>query len=608
MAERLRYNAPSVFSDRAPQVNYDNGTVALMDQLSGAFLDVAQKAHRAELESNVAQAKVDGALAGSRDGMNFRPSKGRGIVHRTYNDSGIQSATVKMSLKSREAISRIAVMNPGNPFAQKQAMESWADGFAQELPQEMIAPFRNTFDQLAAAQLTAANKELGDIRQSEAVASFNDFEASIINSVELYAPKMFLPGAVGTDASKAIETLRKNYVELLAQNGPGVGYTVQGYEVPPAAGRSDAFSVEEIGKKIEEFDKMVLGSAVKGDFLRELEAGRGVGSYFNFVKGTTALTMVGEDGTVTQVPVDNLLTMDDKQEIASYMRTHISTLNSIEAAQDRKIDRAKEKYNEAILDQATQAAFSTEQQADGSEVVVGNADVLRMHYLNAINDQTGMVSLETIEGLQSLMETVGSGEIADPQTISETNLKIINRNIAKISELPTQGLGDEARGEAVQMIRKINSGQHWSNSQRYTSMLTLGKAALAPEAATGFNLFSDPNSASAADFAEFQESLMSEILAAEKLGILPADINALPTKEEFDIQGRARELIKEIKERRAEGEKDPEIDALNSQIKNFNDILNNPDTPDDEAKRVRNELKRVMDQKTKLQSSRLGLD
>ena len=238
MAERLRYNAPSVFTERAPQINYDDGTVDYMNQLSGAFLDVAQKAHRAQLESEVADAQKQGALAGSVEGMNFRPSKRKGIVHRTYNDAGIQAATVKMSLKSQEAIQRIAYENPGNPDAQRVKMQTWADSFAENLPDEMIAPFRGTFDQYAAAQLTSANKEMSDIRQSEAVASFNDFESQITNSIELFAPKMFQAGEVGTDAAKAVETLRKNYLELLANNGPGVEYSVGGYRVPAASGRS----------------------------------------------------------------------------------------------------------------------------------------------------------------------------------------------------------------------------------------------------------------------------------------------------------------------------------------------------------------------------------
>lgn len=74
--------------------------------------------------------------------MNFRPSKRKGIVHRTYNDAGIQAATVKMSLKSQEAIQRIAYENPGNPDAQRVKMQTWADSFAENLPDEMIAPFR----------------------------------------------------------------------------------------------------------------------------------------------------------------------------------------------------------------------------------------------------------------------------------------------------------------------------------------------------------------------------------------------------------------------------------------------------------------------------------
>lgn len=443
---------------------------------------------------------------------------------------------------------------------------------------------------------------MSDIRQSEAVASFNDFESQITNSIELFAPKMFQAGEVGTDAAKAVETLRKNYLELLANNGPGVEYSVGGYRVPAASGRSGAFSVEEIGAKIKEFDKMVLGSAVKGDFLRELEAGRGVASYFNFVKGNTALTTVGEDGSIEQMKVDDMLELEDKEKLASFMRTHISTLNSFEDAEDKKADRARDQYNEAVLDQALQSAFTVEKTADGKEIVRGNPDALRLNYLNAVNDQSGLVRLETIESLQSLMETVGTGDIADPQIISGTKLAILNREINSVPNLPDSGLGDKARGEMVQLIRQINNGQHWSNSQRYTTSLQLGKAALAPEAATGFTLFSDPSKESAADYAEFQERLMNDIIAAEQAGTLPVDINAMPGKDEFDIQSRAREIIKEIKERRAAGDIDPEIQALNEQIKAQNDILNNPDAGDAEAKKARDELKRLMDEKTRIQS------
>lgn len=603
MADRLQYQAPSVFTERKAEVSYDDGTVDFMNQLSGAFLDVAQKAHRNQLESEIEMAKQDGILHGSQEGMRFKPSRRKGIVHRQYNASGIQAATVKMSLNSQEAIQRISMSNPGNPFAQKQAFEAWADKFATELPDEMVGPFRQSFDQLSSAQLTKANAELGDIRQSEAVALFNNLETTFTNSLESYAPRMFESGEVGEDAAKAVETLRKNYIEMLAQNGPGAEYSVGGYRIPAGEGRSGAFSVEEIGKKIEEFDKQVLGSAVKGNFLKELEAGRGVAGYFNFVKGNTALTTVGADGAITQMSVDNVLDIEEKEKIASFMRTHISTLNSIEAAEDTKADRARNKYNENILDVALQSAFSTEKQSDGSEIVVGNPDQLRLQYLNAVNDQTGLVRLETIETLQSLMETVGTGDIADPSIVSSTKLSIIERDIKSVSELPKAGLGDKARGEMVELTRKINSGQHWSNSQRYTTMIDLGKSALAPEAATGFTLFSDPNKESSADFAEFKETLMNEILGAEQAGTLPSDINALPGKDEFDIQGRAKEIIKEIKERRAVGDQDPELMAINDQIKAQNDIINNVETSDGEAKKARDELKRLIDEKARIQTN-----
>ena len=138
MVERIRYEAPSVFTERSANVSYDDGTVGFMSQLSGAFLDVANKAHQNELKKNIEMAQRDGALHGIDQGGGFKPAKGRGIVHKAYNDSGVQAATVKMSSRSQQAIQRIAMENPGNPAAQAASMEKWADAFASELPDEMI--------------------------------------------------------------------------------------------------------------------------------------------------------------------------------------------------------------------------------------------------------------------------------------------------------------------------------------------------------------------------------------------------------------------------------------------------------------------------------------
>ncbi len=603
MVERLQYQSPNIYSERIPSVNYDDGTASFMNQLSGAFLDVAQKAHQAQLKSEVEAAQKDGALHGTMQGASFRPSQRKGLVHRAYNDSGIQAATVKMSMSSQQAIQRIAMANPGNPFAQGQAFEAWADKFATDLPDEMVLPFRENFQQLSMAQLTKSNSELGKIRQSEAVANFNDLETTFTNSIENFAPRMFEAGDVGVDSAQAIETLRKNYIEMLAQNGPGAEYSVGGYRIPAGEGRSNAFSIEEIGAKLQEFDKQVLSSAVKGNFLTELEAGRGVASYFNFVKGNTALTAVDGGGEIRQMSVSDMLDNEEQEGLASFMRTHISTLNSIEAAEDKKADRARNQYNENILDVALQTAFSVQKQSDGSEIVVGNPDALRLQYLEAVNDQTGLVRKSTVDELQSLMETVGTGDIADPSIVSSTKLAIIEGNIRSASDLPPSGLGDKARGEMVQLTRKINSGNHWSNSKRYSTMIDLGKSALAPEAATGFSLFSDPNSESAADFAEFKETLMNDILSAEVAGTLPGDINALPIQGEFDIQGRAKEIIADIKERREVGKSDPALTALESQIKIQQDILNNTDVSKGEAKKARDEMKRLIDERARLQSN-----
>lgn len=602
MADKLQFQAPTIYTQRASEINFDDGTAQFMSDLSGAFLSIAQEAHQSQLQSEIAQAQQDGALAGSMEGARFKPSERKGIVHKTYNDSGIQSATVQMSIKSQEAVQRIALQNPGNPEIQKHLLDKWSDSFAQDLDPQLLVPFRETFGVLSASQITSAQKERAKVLQSEAISNFNDLELSLQNSLEVVAPKMFAAGTVGEDAARTVETLRKNYIEMLAQNGPSSEYSVGGYKIPAGSGRSGAFTVEEIGAKIREFDKQALSASIKGSFITELEAGRGVGTYFNFVKGNTVLSTVSSDGSIQQTRVDDLLSNEDKEKLGTFMRTHISTLNSFEDANDKRADKARKQYNQTIMDRALKIGFSESRLSDGQIVLQGNPEMLRMLYLQAVNDDSGLVELKTIEGIQSLMETVGTGDIADPQVVSNTKLSVINGDTTRIQDLPEFGLGDQARGELVEMIQKKSSGNHWSNSKRYTTMIDLGKAALAPEAATGFNLFSDPKSQSAQDFAEFKERLMNDILGAEMAGTLPLDINALPGKDEFDIQARARELISEIKQKRTTQEQDPELMKINERINKLTDILNNPDTIAAEAKRARDQLKEANKEKSRIQS------
>ena len=607
MVDRLQYQPPSIYTERSREVSYDDGTVQYMSQLSGAFLSVANKAGQAELRSNLEQAQKDGVIAGLEQGENFKPSKRGGIVHRTYNDSAIQTATVGITSKTQAEIQRVSAMNPGNPAAQGKLLQEWADKFAAGLDNDLVAPFRSNFNTLATAQITAANKEFAKIRQSEAIANFNEFEGNLTNTIEQFAPNMFEAGAVGGDSAKAVEKLRQNYVEMLAQNGPGAEYSVAGYRIPEGTGRSGAFSVEEIGKKLEEFDKMALSSGIKGNFLRELENGRGVENYLNFVKGDTALTVVDEQGNAKQLSIDSMFKDDEKEKIAGFMRTHIKTLNSLDEAAEKKLDRARDRYNENLMDSAVAGSLKTITTPEGKQIVQGDPEALHAVYLAAVNDDTGLVKLDTIKDLQALKETIGNGDVADPTVVSATTLDIIEGDIRSPARLPKAGLGDKARGEAYQLIRQINAGQHWSSSKRYTSMIDLAKDSLAPEAAIGFN-FGNPNAQSASDLAEFKETLANDIIAAEKAGTLPADINALPIEGEFDIQQRGQEIIKQIRERRKQGEQDPEIVELNAQIKTLNDKLNDDAISDDEAEKARDELKKATDRKIRLQSNKqLGL-
>ena len=89
---------------------------------------------------------------------------------------------------------------------------------------------------------------------------------------------------------------------------------------------------------------------------------------------------------------------------------------------------------------------------------------------------------------------------------------------------------------------------------------------------------------------------------AEKAGTLPADINSLPAQGEFDIQARAQEIIANIKARDEKSENSPEITALNVRIKELSKKITSDETSSREAKSMRIELKKLRDQKAKIQT------
>lgn len=294
MADRMQYQAPSIYSNTSPQMQVDDGTADLLKTQATVFLNNANEAHKRQLQSDLDMAKEEGQRLGYNMGADFRPMKGQSLFSRQFNESGLYTAGQKISMQTQRKVRDLSKQFPANPESLGKALEGWREGFVGDLPEEMQTTFSMNYDQIAIAAMDQAVAQRQEITSQQAAAQFYEFEREITNTVEEIAPVSFRQGPEGDSSRKAIATLRQNFMETLVGNGPEGAYQVAGYDVKAQPGRSGAFTPLEIQKKMDAFDKMVIEAGVFGNFQDEVKAGRGVDAYMQFVKGDIEVSSLDE--------------------------------------------------------------------------------------------------------------------------------------------------------------------------------------------------------------------------------------------------------------------------------------------------------------------------
>jgi len=428
MADRMQYQAPSIMTATSPNVQVDTGAAEFMNTTAGVFLNNANEAHKRQLQSDLETAKVDGERIGYKGGEQFRPMKSQSLFARQFNQSGVQMASEKVSINSQKTIKSISAKNVASPAGVASQLEAYKEGMLGDLPDEMATIFERNFDTLSMAAVEKANAELRELDSQEAAANFYTFDREVTNTVENLAPLAFRPGAEGDKSRAALATLRQNYVESLAGNGPDGEYEVGGYKVKGASGRSGAFTPLEIQKKITAFDNMVIGAGALGNFQEEAKNGRAVDAYMSFVKGDVEISTLTADGkepqginpislddpvqsgfnapppspdqggmaavagvdqpagdTTTSAPakpsysvagvksrrISDILTNDEMEEVAGKMRSFIGGMNSIEEGEYKKFERAREFQNDDFLRAGYKAALEIVDDGKGNQRVIG---------------------------------------------------------------------------------------------------------------------------------------------------------------------------------------------------------------------------------------------
>ena len=604
MADRMQYQAPSIFTSTTPQVRVDDGTADMLRTQANVFLNNANDAHKRQLQADLDYADREGKRVGYNAAEKFKPMRDGSLFSRAFNQSGIQQAGEQISIKTQRKVRELSKQHPASPGSLKSALDGWKEGFEAELPEELQPVFGNNFDQISDAAVARAESERETINAQQAAADFYVFEREVTNTMEDLAPMAFSTGPEGDKARAAIATIRQNYMESLAGNGPAGEYEVGGYKVNSAPGRSGAFTPLEIQKKMTGFDNMVIGSGVFGNFQKEVEAGRGAEAYMQFAKGDMEITTLGNDGKMTSVKLKDVMTNDEMEEISGKMRTFIGGINSVEEGEYRKFERGRERFNDQVLNDAYRAGLEVVTDNNGNSRVIGGDPVALQNIISQAV-QNPLVQADTLDKLQKLASDLGTGQIDNPITVGRTWEGISTGEIASYREIPEIGINDTTRVQMYKAIDDRNKGQHWTNSTRYRIAQDYADAVLAPEKSAGFSLLGDPNSASAADRAEWNKRMIEETLAAEQAGLMPANPNSMPGKNqtgqnEFDFVGRGKAIADEIAARRNKPAS-PEIVELDTEIKTVEDQMNNPKKGDD-VEAIKQRYRELQDRKTQLQT------
>lgn len=597
MADRLQYQAPFVPVKTMPDVRVDTGAAQYMSTITNAFITVSNEAHKRQLAADLEMAKTEGQRVGYNTGKDFKPAKPDSLFARQYNETGIATALQVMQTDTQKASAEYLQKFPMNPKGLSAALTKYKEGYLAEVAPEMQTSVAMHMDKLNDAYIAKAQANLKAYNAQLAAVQAARYERQMENTLENVAPDMFQGGAASAKANEAVAQLRQQYINTLAHHGPDADYTVAGYTVKGSGVGSGALSPLEVYKKMDAFDRKVISAGSFGHFVREVDAGRGVDAYMNFLKGNMEVTTVNKDGKLESMKISDYLTNDEMSELGGKMRSYFTGIDSMEGAVHAKWQRGVERMNQQLFREAITSAYQTQDDGTGNQVIVGG-DPVALQNTIAKALQNPLVKPETIDKLQSLQKVLGAtGQYTNPMVEAATDYSIATGAITNAEELPVKGLSDATKIRMVQDMEARNAGRHWSTSHPYRNAHDYAEATLAPAKSAGFNLFSDADKDAAADMAEFNKRFVDMLTNASRQGILPSDPNAPPMpmtdgRRQLDIYDAGKMIADEIAARRIAPKSTPAVQKLESQIETVKNQMDNP-TPDTDIESIKKQYREL---------------
>jgi len=571
MVDRLNFQAPIVTSRDAPSVNLDTGVASLMQNIEGLSMTIGEIGGRRMIEEATMKAKQEGLKAGREQGIEFQPVQKTGAFWRQYNASGLHGASVQMEMDTRKAMNDIAVKNAANPIGMKNSFDAYRKEYGNALDENMQLAFDQNFQALEQSYIQKAITEQRQAQQDQAAADAFKLEQDMLEGVEIVAPSMFMPGDEGEAAQLNLQQSRSSYIQFLSRNGPQGEFNVGGFKAAPDASRSGAFSALEIQKKIQEYDNKVMSAAVRGDFMRRFQEGDGIEAYQAWAKGEYFIEQTNVDGKVTKVNILDEMLNTEVDKVTSFMKAQLTTSFQFEERERKLQDRQDQDW---IDTQKKAIAFET--------------DPMKSEAMMDQFEEDPRSNFEDIEELREFNLKKGTGAQTDPVIRSETMMGIVEGNITRLSQLPEDGLSDEDRLKAAEMIEARKSKNHWSKSNRYNLANDFLTASLAPQAPSGIVNFGATESQKSLELlSKARTILINAGFEAEQAGTLPTNME-LPEEGTFDPYMKAQQIVKEFQEEK--NRNDALATERNARRSELRKIIASPESTKSEIEAAKEEM------------------
>lgn len=258
--------------------------------------------------------------------------QGNDRFSRAFNRAAMETYFDNLRISTGDAIERIHQQHQDDPAALDAGLTSYQqgieDGLSKNMP-ELVTPFREYFDRSSRPYQHAA----GEVHQRNVIGQQIETANAYLEARSRQDEKKAFMGGSGNLAIQDMAASRQDYFNSIAKLGPTTEFEVNGVKVPADQTRTGAFGPDDIGKKMREYDDMIVGSRILGQFSRSRKIGQGERFIQDFMDNDAWLKQV---------------TPEQRDKLAHQMHADLAFDKSANGAEDHALGLAVKNASEAI--------------------------------------------------------------------------------------------------------------------------------------------------------------------------------------------------------------------------------------------------------------------